>query len=635
MVKKFETETEEKKEMEQEETDESLVQKWTDRMQQSKDERTRWEAWVATTMGFAAGQQRIWWDDDGLMHVKEVEKNEIWRTVNLFPSSLGIIASRLTADEPRWNPKAGQLENVTRDEILAADAALQNVYEESAIDDFSVRDVMKLTIRNAYLQGGGLVYMPWDDELKMPVIQSLSLWDTYTDPTSQYLGKKKWLCFSVPKSVEWIKECEAFDEAKRKAVTADNHLAESGLQELHLRRLMGRTQTSAQTVLCRYCFEVDEDEEKLNYYVIAGGQVLQKDVLDHKNLAEIFDIYRPVITDRFYARPPCADWIDIQKSINKVYSSIESYIDIHLQGKWRISDDTIEIPVGGTHGQIIEAAQGEIESIPMQPLPTTHFAHLRQAIVQWEQITGVHSESMGRQSGGAESGKAIATLQAFDEQNSADAVDNFKTFMKRVGRKLLAQMSANWDEVQTLYRYDKKTNQQVAMKVIGEDYKDVKRTTKGKKDVTKLRPFQRLDVELVVGPWFSQFRKQEIVKELLTSGWTPGANPVIDRVVMDAYDIGAIREVVDELKTMENPRLLIAMGNAALIADGQKVPVNDDDPHEVYANFYEQKAQEALQNGDQRAAQLLNSAAQEHRTVMDGGGQGAGSSESLLDTMGQ
>lgn len=614
-------------------TNEDTIGLWEDRLKQSKDEKTRWEAWVATTMGFAAGDQRIWWDDKGLMHTKEVEKNEIWRTVNLFPSSLGIIASRLTADEPRWNPKAGQLENVTREEVLAADAALQNVYEESSLNDFSVRDTMKLTIRHAYLQGGGMVYMPFDDDLKMPVIQHLSLWDVYTDPSSQYLGNKKWLIYSVPKSIEWIESQKRFNKAARKNLQPDNHLAESALQEMHLKRQMGKTGTNSKTIMCKYCFEINADG-KMDYTVIAGDKILEQDVWDHSNLAEIFDIYRPVITDRFYARPACADWIDIQKSINKIYSSIESYIDVHLQGKWRVSDDTIEIPVGGTHGQIIEAAQGEIESIPMQPLPTTHFAHLRQALTQWEQITGVHSESLGRQSGSAESGKAIATLQAFDEQNSADAVDNFKTFMKRVGRKVLAQMAANWSDAQTLYHFDKKTGNDTPMRVVGEEWKS-RRKYKNDKGVVKLRPFERLDVELVVGPWFSQYRKQEIVKELLTSGWTPGSNPVIDRVVMDAYDIGAIREVIDELKNMENPYTLIAMGNAALIADGQKVPVNEEDPHDVFANFYDQKAQEALQNGDQRAAQLLNAAAQEHRTIVSGGGQGAGSAESLQDVMAQ
>ena len=259
--------------------DQTIIGEWNDRIQQSKDEKTRWEAWVATTMGFAAGDQRIWWDDKGIMHTKEVEKNEIWRTVNLFPSSLGIIASRLTADEPRWNPKAGQLEGVTREEVMAADAALQNVYEESSQNDFSVRDTMKLVIRHAYLQGGGLVYLPFDEDLGMPVIQHLSLWDVYSDPSSQFLSKKRWLVYCVPKSLEWIEAQKKFKKKDRMGLQADNKLAESGLQAMHLQRQMGRTNTQAKTIMCKYCFMVN-DEGKLDYLVIAGDRILERDTLD-------------------------------------------------------------------------------------------------------------------------------------------------------------------------------------------------------------------------------------------------------------------------------------------------------------------------------------------------------------------
>ena len=588
-----------------------IVQEWGLRIDRSKEERLRWDAWVATTMNFASGNQDIWWDKDARMRRKRIQKNEIFRIINLFPSSLGIISSRLTTNEPRWNPKAGQLESVTRDEIMAADAFLQNTYEESGDEDWSTRDTLKMIIRLAMLQGGCLVHIPFDDDTDLPRLDHFQLWDVFSDPTEQRLKGKKWLIIALPKSEEWIKR--KFKKAEGKNIVLDNRFAESDRNEDYVRSQIGGGE-GFDTSMVWFCYEAVGG--KVEHTIIASDKVLKKEVFDHESLADIFDIYRPILSDRFYARPPCADWIEPQKSVNKTYSMIETYLDIFGVGRWRVDDESVSIPVGGLMGQIIEAAPGTLDNIPAEGLPSTHFLFLQQAIAQFEQISGVHGESFGRQSGSAESGTAISTLQAFDEQNSADSVDNYKTFMKRVAKKMLMRGEENWSQVKSVYRFDKRTGLEEEFKVIGERFKKERKNSVGGK-VTQLRPFERVDVEITVGAWWHSTRKWEVVKDILGSGWTPGANPVIDHVVINAMvDVGDVREVTSDLQSMENPHAIRVTGQAALISEGEEISVDQNDPHEFYANFYEKKAQDALENGDQRSAQRLMAQAKEHNTII-------------------
>ena len=122
-------------------------------------------------------------------------------------------------------------------------------------------------------------------------------------------------------------------------------------------------------------------------------------------------------------------------------------------------------------------------------------------------------------------------------------------------------------------------------------------------------------------------------KDIVQSGWTPGGNPVIDMMVLNAIpDVGDVRELTEELQALENPHAMRVAGQAALIVSGEEIAVDQGDPHEFYAQFYTRKAKEALENGDQAAAQKLNAQAKQHNTIIGGDqGMGAGSPESIQE----
>jgi hypothetical protein len=139
-----------------------------------------------------------------------------------------------------------------------------------------------------------------------------------------------------------------------------------------------------------------------------------------------------------------------------------------------------------------------------------------------------------------------------------------------------------------------------------------------------LKPFRKIDVEIVIGQFFLASQKREEIRSLFESGWTPGENPVKDRAILSAYDIGVGRELVDELEKMQNPDLMIAYGKSAKIANGEDVPVHPDDDHEFLADFYTERAAEMKELGLPKAEQALLAKAQEHMAVLEEQNRSAG-----------
>ncbi len=649
----------------------AVQKKWRKYINASKDQRVIWEAQVAVCESFAAGNHRVGISQDG--HFKEMKllPGQLWRTLNLWPMTLSVITTRLTANDPRWNPRKAQLEDVSDAEIDAADAALQHIWSGSGDSERSVKRELKRAARSAYKQGRRLLYIRFDKELDLPVLDSYPMWDVYSDPSSEELCKKRWLCIVLPKHIDWLED--TYPAAKELDLKGDKRLAESGLQEQYLRSKTGSGKDSKQTIKTIYGFrivskdyeeDIDEEVEEpddtgamitkkvqkkvkkqkniiLHEVVVetSNGEVspvIYREEIDYPYLSDIFDSISPRDDEDWHARPPCLDWVDVSKSIDKTYSSIEEYIDMFGQGKWIITRKGLQVPVGGQHGQKIYANPGDIAQLPMSPLPATHFQQFNNAVNQYQQVTGVHGTSLGAMPSGDTSGKALAQASALDEQNSSDDVENFKMCLERVAVKMLRLMADNWDEVHEIYRYDQKTGTNQKIKVIGashyspdtgdgEAYDGQEEDPKD--PVVMIRPFKRIDVEIVVGPFFKSVHKQEMLVQILNTGWQPGMNPVLDRVILDTIDVGVGREMVRELAKLRNPQLMIAEGKALLIAEGETVPVTRSDPHQFLKDFYAKKATEALKNGDQRTASLFNAQAQKHAILMHKGMGDAGTPE--------
>lgn len=639
-----------------------LFTTWKTRVESCKDRRVMWEAQVATCMHFESGNHQVWWDKQGKMREKKIKDNEVWRPINLIPSALAVITSRMIANDPRWHPKASELEDVTEEELDAADAALQDIWEGDEYGDYSVKQEMKLVLRHGWLQGGRLVYFRFDEEVDMPVMDSFSLWDTFSD-SPQKLREKQWLTIPCPKGVGWVKNNPSFDATKRLEIDSDHKLAESGLHQQFLRRQTGN-EKNIESVLLYYNFEVklrdarpsttekeddrQEGESEGEYadrvtqskelkkagkerYIEFSictyrGLLTETQELDYPKLSALFDVFHPVENGDFYARPIVDDWIEPSKSIDKTNSNVEAYMDTFLHGKWLLRHRGVSRPLAGREGQVlIDETGNSVTQLPMVPLPQTHFQYKNDAERHFERLSGVHGASLGSAPANIESGVGLSQVLAMDEQNTSDPVDNYRMFLKRCAKKLLRQMADNWSDVRTVYRFDRESGEQKPMKIVGESFYN--KEDAAQEGAVRLRPFKRLDVDIEMGILWKESQRRKEWIDLMGTGWTPGMNPVMDSAVLDIFNMGSFRPIVRQLREMQNPHSYLAEGKSRLIMAGESVPIEQNDPHEFYWNFYKARAEERLKAGDQRGAALLNAQAQQHAILMEETGNNAGSPE--------
>lgn len=620
--------------------DNAIWQDWQNKMNRAKDRRTLWECQVSTVSHFAAGIQRVWWDEEGNFKEKKLLPNEVWRTINLFQPALAIHEARLTANNPRWNAKRSLgMDNVTLEQIKAANAALNAVYETKVRGDLNPKRIFKLAIRRGYLEGGAILYNRFDDELDMPVIDLFSLWDTYADESSEDIYNKGHMGFLVPKGIDWIKDQKEWSKKARKEIVADGLMAESRFKQEFLQRKAGSQASSAQTRLLLYAF--DYGSNGLRFRVLSShGVLFEQNMDEYTNLCDLFTKFSPVDTGDFYTRPPTMDWVDPQKSVNKTFSNIECYIDNFLQGKWMLESENVTVPIAGAHGQKIYASEGAVQQLKMQPLPNTHFLHFERALQEFQRQSGVNDVDFGRfPSGGADSSKAISAIASMSEGTSASPVDNYRRMLQEVGVKILRDLARHWNTQKTVYVKDPVTLTEEAITVMGEDAYNVRDRSRGK--AIQLRAFNNLDVELVMGSMFEKQTKQKMLIDLLQV-WKPGENSAADQITMpiilDTMNIGVGQEVMDVLRRMQNPDRMIAEGKALKIVDGEKVIVNNNDPHEFLAQFYAARAKEYASNGDLQSASKLNSYASIHNTFVQNGKGTSGNPaapSNLADMMGQ
>lgn len=633
---------------------------WRRNIDSAKDRRALWEAWVSICENFAAGNHRVVLTREGNFEEVPVEIGVIWRTINLWPSTLAVITSRLTANSPRWHPKKSELENVSDAEIDAANAALQNIWDGSGDINKSLKKSTKRAVPKAWKQGHVWAYCRFDSDLDLPVMEIYEAWRVYSDPSASDISEKQWVCIALPKSIDWLKMNYPLASVLNDDM-ADHEVAESGLQKQFIKKKTGHTdEAKGDTVKTIYGFrlvkkewEEDEiieeedgqdDEGVIQYKKVNTGKkvkmekkiilhevvidrddapqiVLHREELDYNNLADIFDRFVPSGDDDTEVQPLCMSWVDPSKTINKMHSNAEQYADLFLQGRWIKTRKNLKLPIGNRQGEGIHAQPGELQQMTMQPLPQTTFTILQNALSFFQRVSSVHGVSVGSAPSQIESGKAISTLAHQDKQNTSDSKDEFQMFLQRIGVKMLNLMADNWDEVRSIYKYDEETDETREIKVVGEDFLE-QLPEEDRKDVVPLRRFKRVDVEIIPGEFFDDTTRQQLVVDLLAV-WKPGQNPIVDKVILSSFDIGVGREIVRELKKLRNPEIMIAEANVMKMLEGEEVKVHSDDAHEFLQKYYAQKGKEFLEAGDQSSASLMNQQAQKHAIyIKKNNGQG-------------
>ena len=149
--------------------------------------------------------------------------------------------------------------------------------------------------------------------------------------------------------------------------------------------------------------------------------------------------YKPEsMPGHLYPIPMAANWLDLLKTINRMYNSAEEYAKVVAKGRWiKKKGNKISRATDQRHGQMLEYTGAPPEPMAIPPLPNTVTEIMDRADSMLRDITGIHNEAMGKQSSAGMAAKAIMALQAASELNVSEPTDNLKTALKSLAMKVM------------------------------------------------------------------------------------------------------------------------------------------------------------------------------------------------------
>ncbi len=106
-----------------------------------------------------------------------------------------------------------------------------------------------------------------------------------------------------------------------------------------------------------------------------------------------------------------------------------------------------------------------------------------------------------------------------------------------------------------------------------------------------------------------------MVKELL-SFWQPGMNVVVDRLVLENWNIGVQADVIRMLKDMVSPDRAMANAENQKMETGLAVFPNASDDHNEHIQQHMQEVSKLKQMGDDRTLKRVLDHIQEHQLIM-------------------
>lgn len=347
-----------------------------------------------------------------------------------------------------------------------------------------------------------------------------------------------------------------------------------------------------------------------------GDTLIQDELLPDtiENLADIFSIY---FAERRAGQLYFTAWmtpvIRLNKLLDRNFANVDEYDSLINKGRWiQLQGSKMSTISSKKNGQVIKYQGAKPEALQVPQLSQTTFLHQDRIKAAMEDLGGIHGESMGRQSGDANSGRALALLAAGDENNAAEPVANLETFMANLGRIMLKCASAYYTEVRKFYYDDESKEEEVGVPVIGSAYSDkldqagVSLGKEQRSNATKLKPFDNLRVEIIPSSAFSDMYAFNALMQLKKANVK-----VPDSALLEAAKQGNVRELIRKWETEnaaapQDPDVMIAEGVVRkMLTEGVQMLPNPNDDVKVHLAVVG-AALQAVGPNDPHAELLMN-----------------------------
>lgn len=361
--------------------------------------------------------------------------NQFRTTINEIYRITRAIRTYVTKHDPKWEIMAQDLSQRVFEKAEGSEKFLDLYYIQE-----QVKKKLKETVYDALYASVGHFWYWWDGKDQWLRCINVDPFDFLPDPTAKdtmEYSDAKFVARAYTKKAEELRQDPRF---KNKGdIVADNILAASDMKVALLQLTAGvndNAWTDNKDLETTMCFEiyyrVNADNDKggrINHAIITATAILIDESTRFVDMpARTY--HTDTETNKQYTQGWVKNLIGPQKIIDQNESTTLEYNHIFGKGRYVTEKASGVNVIINKNGQIITKNRGTyFEQLQALPQTSTVENQTIRASRYLENLGAAHDAFVGRMPTGANSGIAIETLLAGEENNLADLRDNLHIFM--------------------------------------------------------------------------------------------------------------------------------------------------------------------------------------------------------------
>ena len=483
-------------------------------------------------------------------------KGEIRRSVNLMRAKVRGVSNMVTKNEPAFNIRPEYVPNMdpqdrekAQKESQVAQFVCAYLYKQ-----LNLKYKFKQMVRIGLNRGLAIGQIFWDEDKSEMDFAVYDPYDVLIDPLcGGYVQNARWIIKSVVTSKASIEGNKRYKMEKCDVTT---QMSVSTYRDSFLQSKYS-TSVLDERVILHEIWERQDDGIRVRAYIGNDQKPIRDEVLKIKSYP--FYVYYPERKEgEMYPRPLFADLIQLNKTLDALYSFVEEFIGVCGQGRYIMPKGTkITTLSTGKHGQIMQYEGStpptalNTPSIPMGVIQ----AHMSNTERYMAEIGGIQYMDVDSVMKAGTSGRAIAQLQAQQLESVGEPTDNLAETAADIFEGLLELAMYNWDTPRTVTN-EKDDDMEVYKvrggKALGDDAKEDEFN-----DEVWLKKAYRPRVELVPASVFSDIQQRSDAMELFQA-------QLLDKEsVLEAYAMGNIREIIEKMEKEQVEKAEAQLANDA------------------------------------------------------------------------
>lgn len=535
-------------------------------IKEARDFRTKQEALWMELDYMREGNHYVYYDSVAreIRVVPTGQRKGVQRTVNLLRAKERGIVNLITRNEPAFNIRA-ELTPQMNDQEKEQAKKEADVYQYKCLQIYRDRyiqhkfkEAVKLGI-NRGLAVGQVVWNDDDDDADLIIHDPFEI---LIDPGCQGdIVQARFVIKEALVTMEYLQK-EGYDHLDQVKKMDSERMSGSDYRQSFLQYKYNAVGFKNHYILREVwelvCEEVKEGSDGTQEIALKEKKYLKKTCLigDVKIKEETYDgvdrypfvlFYPELPLKELYPRPWFADLISLQKSLDALYSYTEEYIKTCAQGRYLLHDQTrFTTNINGEHGQQVKWSG--VRPPEVMPIPP-----INQAIIEYHtnnterymsDIGGIQYMDVGAITGSNTSGRAIAQLQAQQSESVGEPTQNLAHFAEQVFHLFMYFIAYNYATPRTVQHPDSSKNEVFQIRGMGalteiDDPVALRAQGQVLVDPDNL---PKMRCSIIPGSAYSDLEEKADIKELFDM-------QVVDKeTLLDAYKIGNVREVLDNLQ---------------------------------------------------------------------------------------